>query len=358
MSEVNDLATKAIEADFFGPEGLLAEETLAPPKYEIQKRLGQGASGVVYLARDRVLDRPVALKFLGAGQVAAFERFRREARFTARLRSPSIVKVFEMDEFGGRPFIAMEYLEGGSLASARLGFLELARALRGVASALDHAHGQGIVHRDVKPENVLLDAEGRGYVTDFGIARDLSGAAGATLTEEGQVVGTPGFMAPEQARGEPHAVDARTDVYALGATLYFGLVGRRPFDGPSVVEVLHRVIHEDPPFPRSIRPEVPRGLEAIALKAMQKDRRHRYASMAALVEDLDRFLAGGLVATESEAWFRRLVGAKARPPATPEPEPFLTIGIEAARELATWDADRYRVATNIPRTYPVLDRVA
>ncbi|MGH7150121.1 MAG: serine/threonine-protein kinase, partial [Planctomycetota bacterium] len=207
MTEEHELATRAIEGDLLGPEFLRAEEALAPPKYAIERRLGQGASGVVYLARDLVLDRPVALKFLGLGQVAALERFRREARFTARLRSPSIVKVFEMDEFGGRPFIAMEYLEGGSLAAARLEFPELARALRGVASALEHAHGLGIVHRDVKPENVLLDGEGRGYVTDFGIARDLSGAVGATLTEEGQVVGTPGFMAPEQARGEPHAVD-------------------------------------------------------------------------------------------------------------------------------------------------------
>jgi tetratricopeptide (TPR) repeat protein/predicted Ser/Thr protein kinase len=358
MSEAHDLATKAIEADLLGPELFPVEESLAPPKYAIERRLGQGASGVVYLARDTVLDRPVALKFLGAGQSAAFERFRREARFTARLRSPSIVKVFEMDEFAGRPFIAMEYLEGGSLAAAQLDFTQLARALRGVGAALDHAHAQGIVHRDVKPENVLLDAEGRGYVTDFGIARDLSGQVGATLTEEGQVVGTPGYMAPEQARGEPHAVDARTDVYALGATLYYGLVGRRPFDGDSVVEVLHRVIHEDPPFPRSIRPEVPRGLEAIALKCMQKDRRHRYPTMAALVEDLDRFLGGEPVATESEAWFRRLVGARPRPSAPTEIDPFGTIGIEAARELAAWDADRYRISTNVPRTYPALDRLA
>ena len=361
MTGPRDLAERAIRDDLFGPEGLRGrEEIRAPDKYVLEREIGRGGVGVVWLARDRVLDRPVALKFLGDGHASTFERFRREARFTARLRSPSVVKVFEMDEFEGRPYIAMEYLDGGNLADAKPDLPHLVRTVRDVAAALAHAHENGIVHRDIKPQNILLDRAGRPFLTDFGLARDLFDSAHSSLSLEGQVLGTPAFMSPEQARGESHAVDARADVYSLGATLYFKIVGRYPFEGENVVDVLHRVLHDDPPFPRAIRPEIPRPLEAIALKCMRKRRGDRYASMAALVEELDRFLDGTAVPSETEAWFRKLVATRASTPKVEppdEPDPFATIGIEVAREIALWDADRYRVTRNVPRIYPALDRI-
>ena len=365
MSDERKLAEKAIESGFFGQSGLLEEEPVrAPEKYDLVRCLGQGGSGVVWLARDRPLDRLVALKFLGDVPPSVFERFRREARFTARLDSPSIVRIYELDEFDGRPFIAMEYVDGGNLDDAQLDHRELARVLREVSVALERAHAHGIVHRDIKPGNVLLDSQGRAYLTDFGIARDLSGNAGITLSSAGQVMGTPACMPPEQARGDQHAVDARSDVYAVGATLFYKLTGRWPFQGDSVVDVLHAVIHDQPPFARSIRMDVPRALEAITHKCLQKEREERYGSMRELVEDFDRFLQGTPVRSESSAWFRKLVRVIRGPdrlpaerPAAAAPDPYWTVGMEVARELAAWDTNLYRVSRNLHRAFEQLDRI-
>jgi len=363
MGEVRTLAEKAVAAGLLGAD-LREEVPVVPEKYELVRPLGRGGARVVWLARDTGLDRYRALKFLNDVPPSVLERFRREARFAARLATTSIVAVHEMDEFAGRPYIAMEYIDGGNLAQAQLGYDELARVLLEVARALQHAHARGIVHRDIKPENILLDSNGRAYVTDFGIARDLGASAGITLSTEGQIMGTPACMPPEQARGALHAVDARSDVYALGATLFFKLTGRWPFEGDSVVDVLHAVLHADPPFPRSIRPDIPRPLEAIALKCLRKERDERYASMQALANELERFLGRGQVQSESSAWFKKLVRQiqpESQPAAgapAPAPDPYWTLGMDVARRLARWDADAYRISRDLPRTFESLERIA
>lgn len=328
----------------------------APEKYELLECVGRGGFGAVYKARDKALDRLVALKFLTEARRADVERFRREARFTARLNDPGIVQVYELGESEGQAYIAMQFMEGGSLADAKLDMNGYVRAIRSAAAALHHAHRAGLVHRDFKPGNVLLNGDGGAYLADFGIARDLDPARDATLSREGALIGTPALMAPEQARGELHAIDARTDVYAIGATLYLLLCGRYPFKRTNLVDQLHAVIHDEPPLPRSVNPNVPRALEAIILKCMHKQRSHRYASAAEVASDLDAYLSGKAVAGEPTAWFRKLVGA---PPEQPSsgPDLFQTVGMDIAREIAAWDANLYRVSRNITRFHTQLDKM-
>ena len=173
------LVDRAVEEDLLGPDVLFGTDVPAAPQgYELIERIGQGGGGIVYLARDTNLDRLAAIKFLTDAGPADLERFRREARFTARLNNPSIVAVYGLGEINDRPYIAMQYLDGGNLADARLELADLVRVICEVALALKHAHTEGIVHRDIKPENILLDGEGRAYLTDFGIARHIQGGLG------------------------------------------------------------------------------------------------------------------------------------------------------------------------------------
>jgi tetratricopeptide (TPR) repeat protein len=336
-------------------------EPAALPGYELRRRLGQGGCGVVWLAHDTRLDRPVAIKFLHDVRAADVERFRREARFTARLNDPSIVQVYELGEGAAQPYIAMQFIDGGNLADAGLDVAGVVRVLRDVALALTHAHAEGIVHRDIKPQNILLDRQGRPYLTDFGIARNLGGDLGDTISTEGQVIGTPGLMPPEQARGEIQAVDARSDVYALGATLFLKLTGHFPFEAANIPDVLHAVIHEPPPMLRARNAAIPRSLEAIALKCMQKARDDRYQSMDDVIADLDRFLGGVPMATESSAWLRRLVtataGAAEPPPGVEDlrADRFWSEGLEIVRELAAWDTNLYRVSGSLVPAFEKLD---
>jgi len=337
-----DLIAKAVTQGLFGEDALVAPaEASVPDRYEVVRCLGRGGFGVVYLANDRELERPVALKVLASASPADVERLRREARFTARLESPHIVSVHDLGEHEGQAFIAMKFIDGGNLAQATLARDVLLRTMATVARALQVAHAQGIVHRDVKPENILLDKEGRPYLTDFGIARDLRSQE--QKTQEGIVVGTPALMSPEQARGEPRSVDARTDIYGLGATLYSLLLGRAPFQGASVVDVLHAIIHDPPEKPRSIDATIPQPLEDLLLRCLQKDKRDRYPSMDDVARDLDAIAAGATGATHA-------------PPRVTTPGELDWSGaLEAAAEIAWWDANRYRVARDLPRTYPRLD---
>jgi len=256
-----------------------------PRKYEVLCRLGSGSSGTVFLARDRFLDRLVALKLLHSRCRADLARFRREARLMARLDDPATVRVFEMDEVGDQTYVAMEYVDGGNLERARLRPRALIRTLRGVVDALAHAHALGVVHRDIKPENILLDHGGRAYLSDFGLARDtLAPEAGG-----GGILGTPLTMPPEQIRCA--GVDRRSDVYSLGATLYRSLTQRWPFEETDVAELLHAVLHEEPVSLRRHAPDIPPALESIVLRCLEKEPAERFQSMEELGRALDHFLS-------------------------------------------------------------------
>jgi len=270
------------------------QETLG--SYRLQRELGRGAMGVVYEAVQVGLGRRVALKVLPRAQGivgTARERFRREAEATASLRHPGIVPIYDIGEDRGVLYFAMELVEGRSLRAAfdqdgRLVPSVAAELGRQIAEALACAHGAGIVHRDVKPDNVLLRGDGRPVLTDFGLARRGQDVA---LTRAGTIVGTPLYMSPEQALGEP--CDARTDIYSLGVTLYEALSGRAPFEGcVDTAQVLDRLVKHDPPPLRALRPDVPLALAGVIETALEREPGRRYPSAQAFADDLGRFLRG------------------------------------------------------------------
>ncbi len=265
-------------------------------RFILRRELGRGGMGIVYLARDPTLGRDVAIKMLldpARSDQGELERFAREAQASARLDHPGIVGVHEVGAHDGRPYLVMRYVEGESLeAAARDHLLEPRRAaelIQQVADALDCAHAAGVLHRDVKPSNVLIDGEGSARLMDFGLARDTS--ARTQLTATGQILGTPSFMAPEQADGDL-AHGPFTDVYGLGALLYWALVGRPPFEGDTPFEIIKRVLFDEPVAPRRLESTVPLDLETIALKCLEKEPGRRYASAGAVADELERFLEG------------------------------------------------------------------
>ena len=267
----------------------------------MQAVLGRGGMGVVYKARDRRLNRPVALKMLLAGAYARpdeLERFLREAEAEAALRHANIVQVYDVGDLDGRPYFTMEFVEGGSLAQKLAGTPlpagQAAALLATLAEAVQAAHDGGIVHRDLKPANVLLTADGTPKISDFGLARRLDDGAG--LTQSGATLGTPSYMAPEQARGETQRSVPAADVYALGAILYEMLTGRPPFRAETAAETIRQVVEEEPVPPSRLNAKVPRDLETICLKCLHKEPHRRYASAAALAEDLHRFQRGEPIA--------------------------------------------------------------
>jgi serine/threonine-protein kinase len=292
------------------------------PGYALGRVLGQGGMGVVYLAEQVRLKRPVALKMLhlsGPGAEEELARFRSEAEAIARLQHVNIVQVHEAGEHQGRPFLAMELVEGGSLAQrladAPLPAAQSAKLIEALAGAVHHAHQRGVLHRDIKPANVLLLADGTPKLTDFGLARRLDVEVGVTPT--GHVLGTPGYMAPEQARGSKE-VGPAADVYALGAVLYECLTGKPPFKGATAYETVLQVIQDDPVPPRRLRPAVPRDLETVCLKCLEKAPGRRYPSAEELAADLRRFHEGRPVAARplgpvgrSVRWARRRPAAAA-----------------------------------------------
>jgi tetratricopeptide (TPR) repeat protein len=279
-------------------------------RFELLEPVGAGAFGTVFKAHDRELDRLVAVKLPRAGSLAGpehLDRFLREARSAARLRHPSIVPVHEVGQADGLPFLVSEFVRGMTLADflsgRRPGPRDAARLAAALADALQYAHEQGVVHRDVKPSNVMLDEQGAPHLTDFGLARRDAGEV--TVTLEGQVLGTPAYMSPEQASGQGHRVDGRTDVYSLGAVLYQLLTGEPPFRGNTRM-LLHQVLHDEPRPPRSLNDHVPRDLETVCLKCLQKDPRRHYASARALADDLHAFLDGRPVQARPTGRLERL----------------------------------------------------
>jgi serine/threonine-protein kinase len=264
------------------------------PGYEVQGVLGHGGVGVVYRARHLRLNRAVALKMLLAGPYARpeeLERFLREAQAVAGLRHPNVVQVYDVGDADGRPYFTMELVEGGSLSQKLAGAPQpaawAASLVATLAGAVHVAHQRGVVHRDLKPANVLLTEDGMPKVTDFGLARRLEEGGGLTLS--GQPLGTPSYMAPEQARGEKGAIGPATDVYALGAILYELLTGRPPFRAETATATLQQVLTDEPVPPGRLNPAVPRDLQTICLKCLDKEPAQRYASALALAEDLRRF---------------------------------------------------------------------
>src|SRR5437868_1621748 len=265
--------------------------------YEVEAVLGRGGMGVVFRARHLRLNRPVAVKTVLDGGYAGpreRERFQREAEAVAALRHPNVVQIYDVGEEGGRPYLAMELVEGGNLAQKLAGTPQPARPAAALvatlAGAVQAAHDAGIVHRDLKPANVLMAAGCSPKITDFGLARRLEGDAG--LTQSGVPVGTPSYMAPEQARGQTNAVGPAADVYALGAILYECLTGRPPFRAATAAETIQQVISQEPAPPSRLNDKVPRDLDTICLKCLYKEPDRRYASAAALAEDLRRFGEG------------------------------------------------------------------
>jgi hypothetical protein len=266
------------------------------PGCEVLYELGRGAMAVVYLAWRHGLRRLEAIKLPLPGLCDAPEqaaRFRREAEAAARLQHPNIVPIYEVGDSGGRPYLAMEYIDGGGLA--RGGGTprpprQAAALVEVVARAAYHAHGKGVVHRDLKPANVLLTAEGTPKIVDFGLAKLVVG--GDQATRSGQILGTPSYMAPEQAAGQSKEVGPAADVYALGAILYELLTGRPPFTSEAPLETLRQVVQCEPVAVRRLQPLVPRDLEMITHKCLEKEPRRRFGSAAALADDLQRFGKG------------------------------------------------------------------
>ncbi|MDP7032936.1 MAG: protein kinase [Planctomycetota bacterium] len=266
--------------------------------YELLEEVGRGAMGIVYRARQVDLGRRVALKVLIAGEHASEEliqRFRREAQAAGKLNHPNIVAVHDTGEVDGRHYFSMEFIEGKSAAqevqeSGPLSPRRAAGICQQISSALYAAHRAGIVHRDVKPSNIMLDRCGTAFLSDFGLAADFE--ASVQLTRTGTAMGTPPYMSPEQVRGERLTIGARSDVYSLGATLYHLLSGQAPYRGDDPFDVCQQVLHTTPPPLRKIDPTISRDIETICLRCMEKDPSRRYRSALTLGEDLSRFLAG------------------------------------------------------------------
>lgn len=274
-----------------------ADDDVCPevPGFDVQKELGRGGMGVVYLARQINLNRSVALKLLPADKqlgTVARQRFQAEAESAAKVAHPGIVAVYEIGSHAGRPYFALEFCPGGSLADKLAGTplpLRIAAELmETVARAVQAAHAAGVVHRDLKPHNVLFAVNGSPKVTDFGLAKPVE--SNSHLTTDGAILGTPSYMAPEQARGDSKLVGPAADIYALGAVLYECLTGRPPFRSATLMETLAQVISADPVAPRRLVPGLPKDLETICLKNLAKEPGKRYPTAAAMADDLRRYL--------------------------------------------------------------------
>jgi eukaryotic-like serine/threonine-protein kinase len=338
--------------------------------YDILAEVGRGGMGVVYKARHRSLNRLAAVKMVLAGRFASHTqelRFRLEAELGARVQHPNFVQVHEIGSYEGRPFLALEWVEGGSLADWLNGQpwppAAAATLIETLARAIDVAHGEGVLHRDLKPANILLQrAEGRGKrdegigmrdegnevnsliphpsslilpkITDFGLAQPLEG--GQTMTQSGFLIGTPGYMAPEQASGKRALVGPATDIYALGVMLYQLLTGKLPFQADSTLELLRAVTSDEPTRPRRLQPGLPRDLEAITLHCLEKEPGGRYVSALALAEDLQRFREGKQVAARPVGAAARLARACRRRPLVAALFALLVLSLFGGLSGVTW----------------------
>lgn len=262
------------------------------PRYKVEKILGEGGMGAVYKAQDLHLKRTVALKLIRAGlsdNPMIVERFRQELLLASKVSHKNVLRIHDLGEHAGQQFISMAYVEGEDLHQllVREGRLPLKRALslaRQLCAALEAAHGEGVVHRDLKPQNILLDGTDHVYVSDFGLAKSLEDDV-TGMTRSGETLGTPRYMAPEQVQSS--SVDHRADLYALGVILYEMLTGDVPFGGSSAFQVMYRTVHEQPKDPQTLNPEIPDWLNGLILKCLEKDPANRYQSASAVLADLE-----------------------------------------------------------------------
>jgi serine/threonine-protein kinase len=352
--ELHRAATPALTTQPAAPPAGPCPELHFPvvPGYELLEVISRGGMGVVYRARQSSLNRIVALKMILAREhldADQLTRFGAEAEAIARLQHPNIVQIHEVGACRGWPYFSMEFLEGGSLDRHLGGRPQPARQaaalVRLLAGAMHAAHQRGVVHRDLKPGNVLLAADGTPKVTDFGLAKRLDGPAGQTQT--GAILGTPSYMAPEQACGRNREIGPAVDVYALGAILYELLTGRPPFLGLSVLETLAQVSSLEVVPPRRLQPGVSRDLETVCLKCLRKEPGARYPSAAALAEDLQRFLSNQPVQARPVRWHERIVRWCRRNPVLTGLGALLVVTFLAGNALVTWkwqEAEQARLA--------------
>ncbi|MBI2898613.1 MAG: protein kinase [Planctomycetes bacterium] len=284
---------------------LLDQSAMRVFQYVLVARLGRGGMGDVWKAWDTRLTRWIAIKFLTLTEEDGRRRFEREAKLAARLRHPNIAAVFEVGEHSGRHYIAMEFIDGMTLEQAKPPPRLAAEIVAKVARALHAAHEAGVIHRDIKPSNVMVARDQWPYVMDFGLARSIR--VDSSISVAGDIMGTPAFMSPEQARGRPSEVDARSDVYSLGATLYATLARRPPYAGEGPMDIVLNVLLGKLTPPREHDPKIPPALEAIVLKAMAPARENRYATALDVALDLERFLADEDVSARPPTTVRKVV---------------------------------------------------
>lgn len=275
-------------------------------RFEFRKFLGMGGMGIVYQAWDTNLNRLVALKFLRNSYGQASKRFLQEARAQCRIEHPNICKVYEAGEVNNIPYIAMQYIEGTTLRFAykEMSLEQKVQVIRDIALAIQSAHRLGIIHRDIKPDNVMLAKNDEGayhpIVMDFGLAKEIGNKG---LTQTGALIGTPAYMSPEQAKGQVQLLDRRTDVYSLGAMFYSILVGKAPFQGSSAMEVVLKVISNDVESISHLIPSIPKDINTIVMKCLEKDPKERYESAQSLAQDLDRYLNGEPISIRATSWY-------------------------------------------------------
>lgn len=317
---LQEAPTPALDAPALPPGPPLGSKLRYVGDYELREELGRGGMGVVYLADQVKLKRLVALKMILAGGHAGAQevaRFRSEAEAVARLQHPNIVQIYEVSEHEGHPYFSLEYVAGGSLAGKLDGTpwppRQAAALVETLARAMQAAHREGVVHRDLKPANVLLTAEGQPKITDFGLAKQLGAEKGQT--QSGAIMGTPSYMAPEQAGGKSKEIGPACDIYALGSILYELLTGRPPFKAATPLDTVLQVVTDEPVPPRSLQSKTPRDLETICLKCLEKSAPMRYASAAEMAEDLRRYQAGEPIRARPVGGVERLLRWSLRNPA-------------------------------------------